>query len=215
MITMAADPRHDIVTTGQYLLAHQLAWGSTGNISARFDENSFFISASGASLGNLATDNLALCKIGSETLVSSIIPSKEHRVHAAIYHNNPKVNAVIHTSPIYTSLIAAAETEIQIPVGYFIESAVILQSIAWVPFMLPSSDELVEAVGAASRESDVIIMRNHGIMVTGDSMRKALNKVDTLEFLCRMFVTAKSAGIDLRQMTSDEIKHLLDEPRPK
>jgi len=87
---MAADPRQEIVSTGQYLLSHQLAWGSTGNISARFDDNSFFISASGASLGTLTTENLSLCRVNGETVTHNVTPSKEHRVHAAVYLNDPK-----------------------------------------------------------------------------------------------------------------------------
>ena len=205
---MAADPRHDIVTTGEYLINHQLAWGSTGNISARFDDNSFFISASGATLGSLSTDTLALCRITGEPLVSTIKPSKEHRVHAAMYRSDPKAKAIIHTSPPYTSLIAAAGPSIGLPIGLFIESAALLQKIRWVPFLVPGSDELVEAVGSAAKESDVIMMQNHGVIISADTMRKALNKVDTLEFLCRMVITAKAANIELAPM-SDECMHKL------
>ena len=212
---MAADPRHDIVTTGQYLLSHQLAWGSTGNISARFDDQSFFISASGAGLGTLAVDNLALCRVNGEKIATTVTPSKEFKVHAAIYRNDPKANAVIHTSPPYTSLIAAAQAGPKLSVAYFIEAAVMLQRIAWIPFMLPGSPEIEEAVGEASKTCDVIVMQNHGIMVTADSIRKALNKVDTMEFLCKMLITAKSAGIELRQMTPEEVERLLTDSRQR
>lgn len=212
---MAADPRHDIVSTGQYLLSHQLAWGSTGNISARFDGSSFFISASGASLGTLAVDNLALCKVNGEKIASTVTPSKEYKVHAAIYKNDPKANAVIHTSPPYVSLIAASVDANRIITEYFIEAAVMLQKVAWIPFMLPGSPEIEEAVGEASKTSDVIIMQNHGLMVSADAMRKALNKVDTMEFLCKMLITAKSAGIELRRITPEEIDRLLNDSRQR
>lgn len=208
---MAADPRHDIFTTGEYLLNHQLAWGSTGNISARFDDNSFFISASGATLGNLSSETLALCRITGEPLVSSIKPSKEHRVHAAIYSSDAKAKAIIHTSPPYTSLVAAAGPSFQLPIGLFIESAALLQRISWVPFMVPGSDELVEGIGKVAKESDVIMMQNHGVIVSGDTMRKTLNKVDTLEFLCRMVITAKAANIELAPMSAECMHRLLSE----
>lgn len=212
---MAADPRQEIVTIGQYLLSHQLAWGSTGNISARFDDNSFFISASGASLGALSIENLALCKINGETVTHNVIPSKEHRVHAAIYANDPKARAIIHTSPPYVSLIAAAKNYGEFVVEHFIEAAVMLQKIAWIPFMLPGSPEIIEAVGVAAKESDVLMMQNHGIMVTGENMRKALNKVDTMEFLCRMIIMAKSANIELRALSREELELLLNDSRTR
>ncbi len=212
---MAADPRQEIVSTGQYLLSHQLAWGSTGNISARFDDNSFFISASGASLGTLTTENLSLCRVNGETVTHNVTPSKEHRVHAAVYLNDPKARAVIHTSPPYVSLIAAAKNYGDFVVEHFIEAAVMLQKIAWIPFMLPGSPEIIEAVGNAAKGSDVLMMQNHGIMVTGENMRKALNKVDTMEFLCRMVITAKSAGIDLRAISKDELEMLMNDSRAR
>lgn len=212
---MAADPRHDIVAAGQYLLSHQLAWGSTGNISARFDGSSFFISASGAGLGSLAVESLALCKVNGEKIATSVTPSKEYKVHAAIYRNDPKANAVIHTSPPYTSLVAAAQAGPKLMVNYFIEAAVMLQRISWIPFTLPGSVEIEDAVGIASRTSDVIVMQNHGIMVSADTMRKAINKVDTMEFLCKMLVTAKSAGIELRQMSPEEVERLLNDSRQR
>lgn len=210
---MAADPRQEIVSTGAYLINHQLAWGSTGNISARFDETSFFISATGATLGALSQETIALCRTTGEPLVQTVTPSKEHRVHAAIYTSDPKAKAVIHTAPPYITLTAAACEEFQLEVGYFIESAVLLQKLSWIPFHLPGSPELEQAVREAAKTSDVMMLKNHGVIVSAESMRKALIKVDTLEFLCRMIITAKAAGIKLVGMENDSVRKLLEDPR--
>ena len=49
--TVAA--RHGLQDAGKYLLANELTWGNSGNLSARIGPEHFLITATGAFLGNL------------------------------------------------------------------------------------------------------------------------------------------------------------------
>lgn len=206
-----AQSLNEIIRAGKYLFNRNLAWAGTGNISQVADEDLYLVTASGSRLGFLDDKSIALCRISDNERINDIKPSKEAVVHRSIFINNPSVRSIIHTSPLYTTMLSAAEFGMKVELGYFIESMVMLRNISWVDFMSPGSDELARAIGDASKDSDVIIMRNHGVIATGDNLTKALNKIDTLEFLCHMLVSAKASGINLHPVPKDRIDRFLKE----
>ena len=205
----------NIIDAGAYMLKQGLSWGGTGNISALADDGRFYVSASGSRLGELDEGKIAVCYLDSEGYGPEARPSKEYNIHRQVYLNRPGTKAVVHTSPPFITLMAAAQKRHGFELKYFVESMVLLREMAWVPFLIPGSDELAKGVGEASRSADVIMMKNHGVIIAADSMTKAMNKLETLEFLCRMLVMAKSAGIELEPVGDEMMDRLLSESKYK
>lgn len=53
----------DLQKTGKFMMDKNLAWGTAGNISARFEEG-YIISATGTYLGELEKEDFSYCKDG-------------------------------------------------------------------------------------------------------------------------------------------------------
>lgn len=189
---------------GRYMMDNELAWGNAGNISAKTSADRFLISASGTYLGELSEQDFAECNVSGETISADNKPSKEVPMHVAVYRERPEINAVLHASPFYSTLVACSD--IEIPSEGFVESMYYLERVARVPYHHPGSNQLGEAVREKVKDANILLLENHGVLVYDTSVKEARMALQTLEYTCRMLITAKQAGIDLNKL-SDETLH--------
>jgi L-fuculose-phosphate aldolase len=197
----------ELIAAGRYLVRHELAWGNAGNISARTGPDSYLISASGTSLGELGPGDLAACAIGAPA-GGGPRPSKERPMHEAIYAARPEVGAVLHASPFYSTLIACAD--VAVPSDLFVETMYYLERVARVPYLHPGSPELGAAVAAVARGANVLLLENHGVLVYDTTVREALMAMHTLELACRMWAVARGAQIPLRAVGPADVDGFLN-----
>ena len=200
--------KDDLRALGRYMIDNQLVWGSSGNISARIGEDRFIISASGAWLGDLTPEDLVECSISGNRAVGERKPSKEFPLHREIYAKRPEINAVIHSSPFYSTLIAC--TKEPIPGNWFVESMYYLERVGWVGYAHPGSDELVDGIGREITGANVLIMENHGALVCDTSIKEARMALHTLEVMCRMMITARGAGLKIESLPDDTVQDFLE-----
>ncbi len=197
--------RQQLCELAHDLAARELAWGTSGNVSLRVDEERFLISASGAWLGRLTPEQTALCLLHREDFVGAK-PSIETPMHRAIYRNRPEAQVVVHVSPLYTTLVACSDMEV--PTDLNIENIFYLGRIARVPFLQPGSTQLAEAVGDAVREHETVILSNHGVITFHQTVPDVLMRVESFEMSCRLLVMARAANIPLNHLSSDVVEEL-------
>lgn len=187
--------RDELRALGRYMMDNQLVWGSSGNISARIGQDSFLLSASGAWLADLAPEDLVECSISANRATGDRKPSKEFPLHREIYAMRPEINAVIHSSPFYSTLIACTKE----PVfnNWFVESMYYLERVGRVGYSHPGSDELVERIKQGIMGANVLIMENHGVLVYDTSIKEARMALHTLEVMCQMMIVSRSAGLEI------------------
>jgi L-fuculose-phosphate aldolase len=188
------------------MLDKDLAWGNAGNISVRLGPDRFLVTASGTRLGELADDDFVECSFGGP-LAGHRRPSKETPMHRAVYQQRPDINAILHASPFYSTLIAC--TEIHVPTDLFIEDMYYLERIEHVGYFHAGSPELGEAVRARAREANILFLDNHGVLVYDTSVQEALMALQTLEMVCRMTIAARSAGLPLRSLPAPTVTDFL------
>jgi len=199
----------ELRAAGQYMLANGLAWGNAGNLSARTAPDRYLITASGTRLGELEPGDLIECAVGRERAsLDGGRPSKERPMHEAIYAARPEINAVLHASPLYSTLVACADAAP--PASWFVESMYYLERVARVPYRHPGSPELGEAVADQARAANVLLLENHGVLVYDTSVREALMGLHTLELACKMWIAARGAGLTVRGLAPDVVDDFLD-----
>ena len=200
------EARRALQTAGRYMLDNDLAWGNAGNISARLGPDSYIITASGTRLGELDDGDFVECSFDDQ-LPGGRKPSKETPMHRAIYQQRPEIGAVLHASPFYSTLVACAE--IELPVDLIVEDMYYLERIAHVNYFHPGSTALGDAVGAKARQANILLLDNHGVLVYDTSIQEALMGLHTLEMVCRMVITARSAGLELRPLPATTVADFL------
>ncbi len=205
--SLLVELKSELSATGRYLLAHQLVWGTSGNLSARVDDDSMLVSASGTNMGELGPDDFVVVRVSNGTWNGARKPSKEVPMHVGVYQQRPDAKVVLHSSPHYTTLLACSDERISSEL--FIETMYYLERIAWVDYAHPGSAELGASVKAAAREAEVIMMRNHGVILFDQSFQEAILRLQTLEMACRMVVEAKAAGVTLRRIPAAVAREFL------
>jgi L-fuculose-phosphate aldolase len=183
-----------------------LVWGTSGNMSLRIDENSFMITSSGATLRELHAEDIVICNINDDYVENK--PSMEFRMHKEIYRIRKEIIAILHSQPLF-STIAACAKEFEINNEIIPESIVYLKRIEKVSYQHPGSVELALEVGKKINTSDILLLENHGVVCAGDSIQEVINKTQTLEFLCKLTILSKFAGIELKSIAKEKIINFL------
>lgn len=190
---------------GRAVLSRQLTWGASGNISARTAPDTFVISAAGAALGNLRHDLLVECDLEGNVISGAVRPSVEQLLHASVYRARQGVGAILHASPLYTTLVACSDLEIASAIST--DTAFYLPTVARVAFYPPSSGDLANAVASAAAKSDAVLLQNHGAVTFGCTPGDVVLRMECLEMLCHMLVVQKM-GFPLAPLNTRQIETL-------
>ena len=88
-------------------------------------------------------------------------------MHTAVMRARSDVRATVHTHGIFATVMAMQEEELQPttpPQAEFVP-------IRTVPFIMPGSNDLADAVVKTLDKNRVVIMKNHGMLCCGKSMK--------------------------------------------
>ena len=153
----------------------------SGNASARCGEG-FLITPSGVPKNELS--QLSFVKLGDLSW-SGPRPSSEYRMHALIYmRTNSK--AVVHAHN--PKAVLASKLGIPLNPDEYVETKYAIRKIAYVPPLPAGSEELAKEVAKAAEEADVIVLKGHGAVATGEDPYDALNKLEALEYLAELSI---------------------------
>jgi L-fuculose-phosphate aldolase len=165
-----------------------------------------FISPSGAALDELDVSDFVRLRIETGETVGTGRPSSEWAMHLACYRARPEVTAVVHTHPPLTIGVISAGVPIE---PLFPDFAVLLPTTKVLDYIIPTTQELATAVEDAARSTDAILLRNHGVVTLGKTLREAYYRSELLETSARILVAARTVGHP-RVLTEDETRAIQD-----
>jgi L-fuculose-phosphate aldolase len=197
-----------LIEVGRHLLSNQLAWGTSGNMSARVNRDVMTITASGTHMGNLKEDDFVECEIFTGKVTGTRKASKETPMHTGIYKQREDVGAILHSSPFYATMFACSDVPIESKL--FVESMYYLENIAYVDYFHPGTQALADAIAEKALYADIILMRHHGVVVFDKTISEALVRLETLEMVCRMILQGKASGIELNMIPSKIVTDFLE-----
>ena len=125
----------------------------------------------------------------------------EQVLHTAIYKARPDVGAVVHTHPPYATAFGATDATLELlnhDAVLFREGLAVFDETA----ELIVRPEQGAAVAAALADRRALVMRGHGVIVTGVDVRWATYAALTLERVLRIQSIARTLG-NLRPMTAE------------
>ncbi|MHA2621651.1 MAG: class II aldolase/adducin family protein [bacterium JZ-2024 1] len=181
--------RMELIRAGCLLARKGLAPAASGNLSQRVSPRVILITRAGAALGSLTLDDIVeMDEVGNTA--GDAIPSSEWRLHTAIYRETT-YTAVLHCHP--PALIATTmECDIWRPPTR--ECSVSFPEIRVVEHPGPNLLDPRPAV-ACLRESGVVMLRAHGLVLAGNHIVTLVHVAETLEHAARV-------SLGLRSVTS-------------
>lgn len=199
--------RGALCEVGRRLWQRNLLGGAEGNVSCRLSPRQLLITPSGASKGHLKPNDLLIIDLKGELIKGDGKVSTEYRLHTAIYSERPDCEAVVHAHPpVATGFALAGE---DIPDNLLPESAVVLGSVATVPYAMPGTDEMSDAIQPLLADHKTFLLANHGAVAMGKDLYDACFRMETLERVATVIMHAKAMG-GARPLPNDAFDYLLD-----
>lgn len=169
-----------------------LCRGTSGNISARDPESGLVcVTPSSIPYDRLGPDGITVVDVNGNVVEGPHKPSSETPMHTAIYRARPDVNGVVHTHSVYATTFAILNRELPAVVITLVTMA----PVPVVPFKMPGSRELADAVASAMAGSrPAVLLQSHGAIVGAETVEAALGMAVYLEEGAQMALLALQAG---------------------
>ncbi len=176
---------------------------SSGNLSHRLINGNLLVSESRSWLGEIKYDQITLIDAADGTILKGNKPTGELPLHFAIMKRNQNVNTILHCQSAAATALACYSEKIDYNV--IIEVPIYLGIVTHIPFIMPGSVELAEAVAEASLTSSVIQLQNHGQVITGSGYREVIQKAVFFELACNIILQLNSQH---RVLSSESVEQL-------
>lgn len=183
--------RRELVKCMKYLHMRRLISGMSGNASVKLSENEVLITPSGLLKAELHPNDIVKMDMDGNVLSGYLKPSREGKLHIAIYKIRPDVNAIIHAHNPFTIGITLAGKKIE-PVNY--EAWTMFKDVPILEFKLPGSEELANLVAQNIKSNSAVILQNHGVITVGKTLMEALYIAEVLEEVSIMIFVASCLG---------------------
>ncbi len=169
-----------------------LTTGLGGNISLKKD-GFIYITASQTDKAKLKSDMVCILDAdGNPIEGGSKNISMESGMHRAVYAACPQATAIIHAHPPLSTAFGVAEKLINTRLTA--EGHMILGEPLIVDYAPPGSLELAEAVAAAAKHAQVMLMKNHGVIAYGNSLSEAFERIEVLENMAKIHLVSLFLG---------------------
>ena len=179
----------------------QLLKCSSGNLSWRVN-NEVMISGTGSWLPSIQKEKIAILDLASGQSLNKVKPSMEHLFHLGVMRQRTDVNVVFHFQSEYATTVACMKEK---PSDFNVISEIpyhIGKDIAIVPYYIPGTPALANAVTDALKDKNACLLSNHGQVVCGKDFETVIERAVFLELACRIMI---QSGMKYDVLKPDEI----------
>lgn len=200
------DPRAEMVRAINELYQLGLITATGGNVSVRVeDREECWITPSQLYKGDLRPELMVRIDLAGNVLDEGLpAPSSEWPMHTAIYRARPEVRAIGHAHAPYATILALSG----LPFLPITTEAAFLREVPVVPFIMPGTKELAEAVVKALGRNPVCLLQNHGVVVAATSLRRACNILEVVERTAQLIWGCYAVGRKLPVLPKEVLKTL-------
>jgi L-fuculose-phosphate aldolase len=197
--------RAALCEVGRRLWQRGLIGATEGNMSARLSPRQILCTPAGVSKGHLRPDDLVIVDTTGK-IVKGQAPTCEIHLHLKVYQERKDCQAIVHAHPPTATAFALAGEEI--PDNLVPEAAVVLGSVAVVPFAMPGTEAVSTAIEPLLEDHKTFLLSHHGALVLGKDVFDAYNRMETLERIARIYLNAQLLGT-ARPLPDAAFDHLL------
>ncbi|WP_144513332.1 class II aldolase/adducin family protein [Bacillus sp. FJAT-22090] len=192
----------DLTKYAHKLVDQGLVVGAGGNLSMR-DGDNMYISPSGFDLKEIEPHQWVKVNITTGEVEGTLRPSSEVLMHLECFRKNDEIQAVLHAHPTYSVGVSSAGKDIP---PLFPDFPAMVKSVGYIDYVIPTTHLLAEKV-AELVTKDVIIMRNHGVLTLGKTMKEAFFFMQLTEESAKVYTISSIFG-GPRILTDEECDDL-------
>lgn len=192
--------RRDVVETCLFMQSNGLIVGTAGNVSIRVDDK-VAISPSGVPYETMTAEDVVVFSMGGERVDGILEPSSELPLHLSVYRETA-AKAITHNhAPASTALGLVVD---EIPPSHYY-SAMLGGIIRVAPYAEFGTDELARNVTDALKDRSGALMKNHGAITIGPTVKKAAGLLPILEYVCEIHLRAMATGAPIALLSPEQM----------
>jgi len=202
---MRANPYQEICSVGEKVHQQGFVAANDGNISVRINKESFVITPTGVSKGDLKPEKLVL--VDGDRFEGTLKPSSEYKMHHEIYKTREDVRAVVHVHSPYAT--AFAMLGLGMEELLFPEVIVTLGKIPLVPYRTPSTKAFADIVAKYIQTADALMLEKHGVITVASDLWDAYYKIERVEHIFKIISISRSIGT-IKPLSEKEVTDLME-----
>lgn len=183
--------RQEVVRFGRLLWDRGHIGAIEGNLSVRISSGKILCTPAGTNKGFLQLDDLVVISDDGAVMQGGV-PSSEIQLHLECYAQRPDCQAVIHAHPPFATAFALAQETI--PDDLLPEAIIALGTVALVPFAMPGTTKMRDAIRPFLANHRTFLLANHGALTLGATLADAFALMDTLERVAAVIYRARELG---------------------
>jgi glutamate-1-semialdehyde 2,1-aminomutase len=201
-MTIHAQAQQAVLDSCLRLCERGLLFGTGGNVSVRIpggagSGDALAITPTSRDYRSLDREEICVVDFDGNAVAGAaqrgLKPSMETPAHIGVYRNRPDVHAVIHTHQPFASMFTLIGRSIP---ALFDEQVIQLGGrIDLVPYAISGSDEMTDFIVAKlGNRCNAYLLANHGALVLGTTLEKAMLNAEVLEKVARVYSYALNTG---------------------
>ena len=187
-----AEAAADIVRVCRRLYEAGLIAGQDGNVSVRLPSGNILVTPAGFCKVDVGETDLVTLDAQGRQLCGAGHASSEVGMHLRIYQRRTDVHAVVHAHPPVATGFGVAGMDLMDDV--LPEAIFLLGGVPLVPYAMPGTPALGDALEPFLPLHDGFLLANHGATTVGPTLVHAHQRMESLEHAARIMLTARSLG---------------------
>lgn len=184
--------REEFCEIGRRVYNKGFVAANDGNFSYRLSDDRVLCTPTRVSKGFMKPDDLCVVDMEGKQVSGKRKRSSEILLHLAIMNARPDIRACLHCHPPHATAFAVAHEPI--PKCVMPEFEVFLGEVAITPYETPGGQKFADTVVPYVKDTDVIILANHGTITAGSDLMDAYFKTEIIDAYCRILILTKQLG---------------------
>ena len=201
--------KEQLILAGKVLVAEGQDDFTRGHISYRLpgDPTLFFMKAHSIGLDEITTQNILTIDLEGNVVSGTARRHSEVYIHSEIFKARPDVNCVIHTHPSYSIALSATGRKLKC---YSQPGALFFDALGTYDdtINLIRSPAMGAGVARALGNGRAVLLKNHGVVVTGATIAEAVIGTIMLENGAMVQLLVEAAGEPAPEFSRADIEKL-------
>lgn len=197
-----------IIEIGRRIYNKNYVVSNDGNISVMTEDGAIWTTPTGVSKGFMTEEMLVKTDLEGNILEGTWTPSSEVKMHYRVYRENPVVRSVIHAHPPVATAFAASGRALDKP--YLTEGILQLGVVPLVPYAVPTTQEVPDAIAPFCNAYNGLLLANHGALTWGRDILEAWRRMESLEYYANAIRLTEQIAHKTCGLTECQINQLVE-----
>ncbi len=197
-----------ICEIGRRMYLREYVASNDGNISLKVSPDEVLCTPTGVSKGYMTPQMICSLDMEGNLREGTHKPSSEMKMHLRVYREKPLINAVVHAHPPIATAFSVAGIPLEDPI--LAEFVVMLGRVDVAPYATPGTEEVPDSIAPYLRESNALLLANHGALTWGSNLEEAYHRLESLEHYAKILLYTSHIIGKQNPLDKDQVLRLID-----